>query len=295
MTAALAHARLSLMGLSVGDSFGHSMMWCAERIAVRMEPPTPWTWSDDTEMAVSIVDTLEEHGRIDQADLARRFTENFHEGRMYGPSMLHEYFPRLKAGESWRVVARSLFGGQGSFGNGGAMRVTPVGAYFADDLEAVVEHARLSAEVTHAHHEAIAGAIAVAVAAAWAHRLRGSPAPREPRELIERVIPLVPASEVREAIAAAARLAANEPLESVVAKLGNGSRVSALDTVPFVLWSAGGSLGDFSKAIWTTVSATGDMDTTAAMVGGIVALFVGETGIPKRWIANREALPAARE
>ena len=64
------------------------------------------------------------------------------------------------------VMTPRLFGGEGSFGNGAAMRVAPLGAYFADELDAVVEQASFSAEVTHSHPEGIAGAIAVAVAAA---------------------------------------------------------------------------------------------------------------------------------
>jgi hypothetical protein len=63
----------------------------------------------------------------------------------------------------------------GSFGNGAAMRVAPLGAFFADQpLEVVCNQARLSAEVTHAHAEGIAGAIAVAVAAALAWQKRGA-------------------------------------------------------------------------------------------------------------------------
>ena len=59
-----------------------------------------------------------------------------------------------------------MFEGQGSFGNGAAMRVAPVGAYFAGDIGAVVEQAARSSVITHTHDEAIAGSIAVAVAAA---------------------------------------------------------------------------------------------------------------------------------
>jgi hypothetical protein len=58
-------------------------------------------------------------------------------------------------------------------GNGGAMRAAPVGAFFADDLAALVEHADRSAAVTHAHAEGRAGAVAVAAAAAG----RGSSEP----------------------------------------------------------------------------------------------------------------------
>lgn len=114
---------------------------------------------------------------------------------MYGPAMVHEYFPRVRAGEPWRVVARSLFGGAGSLGNGGAMRVAPLGAWFADRPERLVDEARRSAEVTHAHEDGIAGAIAVASATAWACRLRGSPP--SPGELLERVLADVPDGEVR--------------------------------------------------------------------------------------------------
>lgn len=228
-------ARLSLLGLSIGDALGHSLMWCADRVPKRREPPTPWTWSDDTEMAISVVRTLEAHGRVHQDDLAQRFAANFHEGRMCGPAMLHEYFPRVRAGEPWRTVARSLFGGRGSFGNGGAMRVTPVGAWFADDLDRLVEEARRSAEVTHSHEEAAAGTIAVAVAAAWAHRFRGESRPPEPRELLGRVVPLVPESEVSRGLVEAQRIERGERLETVVAALGRGARVTAQDTVPFAL------------------------------------------------------------
>ncbi len=51
-------------------------------------------------------------------------------------------------------------------GNGAAMRVAPIGAYFADDLDKVLYYAQASAEVTHAHIEGIVGAMAVAVASA---------------------------------------------------------------------------------------------------------------------------------
>lgn len=287
-------ARLALLGLSLGDALGHSLMWCADRIPRRGEPPTPWAWSDDTEMALSIVASLEAEGAIAQDALARRFVENFHVGRMYGPAMYHEFFPRVKAGEHWRVVAGSLFGGRGSYGNGGAMRVAPLGAWFARDLEAVAAQARLSAEVTHQHEEAIAGAIAVALATGWACRLRGAPPPTAPSVLIELVLPQVPESEVRRRLVEATRLGERERLADVVQVLGNGARVTAQDTVPFALWSAARHLGDFREALWSTISALGDMDTNAAMVGGIVASYLGEAGIPARWVRCREPLPEVR-
>jgi len=42
--------------------------------------------------------------------------------------------------------------------------------------------------------------------------------------------------------------------------------------------------------MWQTVSGLGDRDTTCAMVGGIVALSVGQNGLPADWRRRREPL-----
>src|SRR5262249_31674328 len=70
----------------------------------------------------------------------------------------------LLAGAHRRPSSYGQFAGLGSYGNGAVMRAPIVGAWFADDLDRVVAEARLSAEVTHAPPEGIAGAGAVAVA-----------------------------------------------------------------------------------------------------------------------------------
>ena len=72
--------------------------------------------------------------------------------------------------------------------------------------------------------------------------------------------------------------------------LGNGSRISAADTVPFVLWNAARSLRTYEEAMWQTVSGDGDKDTTCAMVGGIVALAAGRESIPESWLDHREPI-----
>lgn len=171
-----ARAYESLEGLCCGDAFG-------ERFFVREEmalslingkaiPAPPWKFTDDTVMAISIVSTLEEHGEIDQDHLAMSFARNYDSTRGYGPAM-HGLLASIRQRRGhWREEARSLFGGRGSFGNGSAMRVAPLGAYFADDLDMVVELAERSAVTTHCHAEAVAGATAVALAAAlaWQHK-----------------------------------------------------------------------------------------------------------------------------
>src|SRR4051794_40432101 len=131
--AQLARARTSLDGLSVGDAFGQRFFGAGvSQILTRILPPAPWRWTDDTQMALSIVDVLSAHGRIEQDALARQFVHRFDMSRGYGGGAV-QWVDRVARGEAWRVVAAGLFEGAGSFGNGGAMRAAPIGGWFAGD------------------------------------------------------------------------------------------------------------------------------------------------------------------
>jgi ADP-ribosylglycohydrolase len=289
----LARARLSLEGLSVGDALGAFLelrRWTYDVPAMirdRKVPEIEWHFTDDTNMALSIYAILRRYGKIEQDELAKHFAKYFEPGRGYGPGA-RRLLSRMQIGEDWREVAPAMFGG-GSYGNGGAMRVAPIGAYFADDMDAVIENAKLSAEITHAHPEGIAGAIAVAVGAAVASNLRGEVKPSR-HDFIEQVLPHIPDSEVKSGVKRAQDIQSTE-IEHVVGMIGNGSLISAQDTVPFVLFCAAEWLNNYEEAIWQTMSGGGDVDTTCAMVGGIVALYTGYDSIPKKWIGHREKLP----
>jgi ADP-ribosylglycohydrolase len=289
-----ARARTSLEGLSVGDAFGERYFVAAEQVERLIEKRVliapPWQYSDDTEMALSVVSQLRQHGQIDQDRLVRSFAVRYNPSRGYGPAM-HGYLQWVGRGVEWRVFVKRLFHGQGSYGNGAAMRVAPLGAYFADDLELAAQQARLSAEVTHAHEEGITGAIAVAVAAALAARLREEGARPGRAEFLDRILPFLPDSEVREKVRHARNLPEGASVRLAVSALGNGTGVSAQDTVPFVLWCAGECLHSYVDALWLTVGGLGDRDTTCAMVGGIVASYTGIEAIPAAWREAREPLP----
>jgi ADP-ribosylglycohydrolase len=294
---AIGRAFLSLDGLSVGDAFGERFFAPAHDVLRRVErrelPATPWTYTDDTEMALSIVEILMERGAIDQDLLANRFAHRMQFQRNYGPGA-YTVLCGVKEGLDWRMLTRVGFRGMGSFGNGAAMRVAPLGAFFADQpLELVCRQARLSAEVTHAHPEGIAGAIAVAAAAALAWQRRAKSDTLGPA-WIEAVKAAVPAGYTRDAIAEALGVPPGASITGAAQVLGNGSGITAADTVPLCLWVAAHASGGFEQALWDTVSALGDRDTTCAIVGGILALRDGPDAIPRGWLRSREALPITR-
>jgi len=74
-------------------------------------------------------------------------------------------------------------------------------------------------------------------------------------------------------------------------ELGCGARAMAQDTVPFALWVAARYLDDYPSAVAACLDAGGDVDTTCAIAGGVVAAYTGTAGIPPGWLAAREPLP----
>lgn len=283
-------AMAALEGLSVGDSFGETFLRdprAAYRLLRRELLPPPWPWTDDTQMATALVEVLFEHGRVDQDILARRFADMYEPQRGYGAGA-HRLLQELRAGARWESASRGLFGGQGSLGNGGAMRVAPLGGFFSEELDRAVEEAARSAEVTHAHPEGVAGAVAVAVAAGLLGQSQGQPL--DSQAFLAAVAERTPASATRDGIAAAQKLDASTEAFEAGRILGNGSRITAADTVPFCLWAIARHPDSYADALWFTAAAWGDVDTTCAIVGGLVALRVGKEGIPPEWLAAREAL-----
>ncbi|MDG6109805.1 ADP-ribosylglycohydrolase family protein [Dactylosporangium aurantiacum] len=283
----------SLDGLSVGDAVGAQFFvpgTTVTHITEATEPPGAWPWTDDTEMACSIVDELAGHGRIDRDRLAAAFVRRYEPYRGYGGGavvILHQ----IRDGVPWREAARSAFDGLGSMGNGAAMRVAPLGAFHAGDSRSAALDAMRTAEVTHAHSEGILGAVAVAVAAAEAAWSRLVEAPLEPVELFDAVLAYQVDSQVKTGLRRARDLLGASVAEAAYT-LGNGSQVLAQDTVPFALWVAATHLSDYRSAILACVEAGGDVDTTAAIVGGVVAAAAGRAAIPDAWLTHREPLPS---
>ncbi|MEW9521475.1 ADP-ribosylglycohydrolase family protein [Streptomyces tubercidicus] len=282
-------ALASLRGLSVGDALGSQFFVPANYPSLkrREPPPAPWQWTDDTEMACSVLAVLTTHGRIDQDALARSFADRHDVDRGYGPAV-NRVLRLIREGGDWRELASGLFNGHGSWGNGAAMRIAPLGAWYADDPEQATHQAEISAYITHQHREAVVGAMAVAAAAA----LVADPArDTGPEQLLDGVLALIPRSAVQAGLRRARDMLDYADSGTVAAVLGCGRRTSAHDTVPFALWAAARHLGNYERAFWATVQAGGDVDTTCAIVGGIVAAAGRAGAPPEAWLDGTEPLP----
>ncbi|MGA5302219.1 ADP-ribosylglycohydrolase family protein [Nucisporomicrobium flavum] len=274
----------SLTGLSVGDAFG--AQYFVPGVRPGTVPPPPWPWTDDTEEACCLLAALTggDDADLDRDRFAALLGRHFDPYRGYGPGAV-VMLRQIREGTPWPIAAAAAFDGQGSAGNGAAMRAAPLGAWHADSPARAAAQGALAAEVTHAHPEGIAGGVAVTVAAsvAAAARLEGGPV-----DLLGAVLAHTPHSRVRDGLVAATRI---RSAQEAAYELGTGTRAMAQDTVPFALWVAAHHLEDFRGAVEACVAAGGDMDTTAAMAGGVVAARTGAGGVPAEWIAAREPLP----
>lgn len=145
----------------------------------------------------------------------------------------------------------------GSWGNGSAMRVSPVG-YAFDSVDEVLEQARLSAVATHDHPEGIKGAQAVALAVYRARRGASKGAIRT--ELVEHF---------------------GYDLERSVEEIrpGYGFDVSCQGSVPEAI-CAFLDADSVEEAVRLAVSLGGDSDTQAAIAGGIAEAHQGSMPEP---------------
>ena len=241
-----------------------------------------WPWTDDTAMAKSVVRVLDECGHIDQDKLAIYFADRFHadpnRGYGRGTSKLL-YAIQLKPAE-WRDLSTNWWGvGIGSKGNGSLMRVPPLGAFYRTLDDNLVTQARLSAEVTHMHVEAIDAAIAGAVAANLATHADWS---------WSKILSFVPSGAISQSIETVSRMP-NATHEDVAYKVGCGKEVTALDTTAYCLWSAHRALQtkDFAASMQQIASVGGDTDTNCAIVAGIIGNVVPP---PDDWIERTERL-----
>jgi ADP-ribosylglycohydrolase len=275
-----------LEGLATGDAFGAQFFDRPFDPNVGRHPllPAPWAWTDDTHMALSVVETLLSDAAVEPDALAVRLASRFAADpeRGYGAGTA-AILTAIEQGADWRIESEATFGG-GSLGNGAAARSAPIGAFFALHPARAADEARAAASVTHAHVEGQAGAIAIAVAAAFLADKQAPPSP----ELLEQVLRFVPKGRVRTGVQQAMGFAAHE-VRGACAMLGCGHDHAAFDTVPFCLWIVAHHGASFEDALWLTASVGGDVDTTCAIVGALL----GAAGLhaPPEWQRCREPLP----
>ena len=245
-------------------------------------------YTDDTDMTFALAESIIHCGRIDPENIAEQFSLRCDLTRGYAIGTI-KAVQALRAGLKWDEVARIVFE-NGSFGNGAAMRVSPVGLFYHHDLDGVRQSTIKQASITHVHPLGQWGAVMQACSVALAviqdpkQRFRKEQMVISLREIlwggpIEYIKAL---NKIEEMLNQGKKLQAREVAQS----LGNG--VEAHFSVPSACYIAITCSPDFCDAIRAAISLGGDTDTIAGMVGAIVGAHVGEKGLPLEWIEQLE-------
>lgn len=282
--------RGALLGTALGDAVGAPFEgWprVSDRDVGRwLDADAALTWTDDTAMAIGLGRSLVAcGGRVDLQHLGDTFAAAYgaEPWRGYGAGPPRIFTEARRRGRPYVEVAAGLFGGTGSFGNGGAMRAAPCAVVAAGDLDHAARLARRQALVTHAHELGADGAALQAMAVAVAATTPTDGLPGAVAGLVERVT----TTEMRAAVEAVLDLDGDTAAEVVVPTVGNG--IEAVQAVPAALAAFLGHPDDPVAAVTAAVCLGGDADTIAAMAGALAGAHAGATAVPEPLLERLEA------
>lgn len=206
--------------------------------------------TDDSILSVATAETITRYG--ERAEIGQYAKELRKWGRRY---------PEAGYGGSFiKWLSDPAMGPYNSWGNGSAMRVSPVGWAFKDETS-VLAQAAFSASPTHNHPEGIKGAQAVALSIYMA---RQGASKEEIRDELSQRFDYDLARSIED-------IRPDYRFEISCQKSVPESIIAFLDSV------------DFESAIRNAISLGGDADTQAAIAGSIAEAFYGS--IPEKFLA----------
>jgi ADP-ribosylglycohydrolase len=277
-----------MLGLATGDALGAPYEGgMLERLVWRVIGRTSdgcLRWTDDTQMALDLAESLlKENGARPEA-LAKRFADSYRWSRGYGPGAAR-VLKRIRRGETWETASKAVYA-EGSYGNGAATRAPVLALFFAHDRDELIAAARSSARVTHAHPLGVDGAVLIALAA---HALLGG---QPAAELLETVQTVCSTTEIRERMKTVTSWTKSEEMPSprdVAAKLGNG--ITAQTSCPTALYVAIRHMKtSFEAMMEFIIACRGDVDTIGAMAGALWGIVNGANRLPQVRLEARDVL-----
>lgn len=266
----------SLIGLAIGDSLGAG--WEGYWAPGDVQDITP-RYTDDTAMMIGVAESLIACKGLNAQDMTERFMANYEKepwrGYGSGPPRI---FRSIRQGANWREELDKKFFPGGSYGNGSAMRVAPIGLLFCDSPIELRKAAYESSKITHSHLLAMEGAALEAYAVALALK--------EEKDFMDKLIDFAQGDIYKKKLKKCKELLAEKENKKLIIKeLGNG--IEAFNSVPTAIFSFLAH-NTFEASLIYAVSLGGDTDTIAAMCGAIAGAWYGIEGIPERWLVKLE-------
>ena len=279
----------ALVGTGVGDALGAPFegyqQVSIEEVEEVADRRGTLTYTDDTHMTIGVAESLIRMKGFDGEDMARTFIKNYELEPFcgYGPGPPH-IFQLIKAGEAWNKAAQKLYHG-GSYGNGSAMRVAPIGVFYYDNPEILREVAYKSSQITHTHQLGKEGAAVQAYAIGLATNLE-PPLAVDQDDFLAKLTNYTLDRVYKEKLNRIKGLLVEPDKARVTIELGNG--IEAFNSVPTAIYSFLAQPNSFAQAVIHAISLGGDTDTIGAMTGAISGAYLGIESIPNSWKGKLE-------
>ena len=273
-----------LYGTCIGDALGMKFDGCSNESIAPLDIDSILSqisglYTGDTQMNISVLEEMVENGEINQASLGTRIMKRYTPWRKYGGGMFI-VIERWRDGESFSSAAESLYCGDGSYGDGAAVRAAPISCFFKlEESNLLFEQVKLSSKLTHTNPIGIDGAILQAYAALLALNKI------DPSEWTRMMFQLSIDSSFKIKLGQIDYCIRNDAtLKTVIDTIGNGS--DALSAVSAAIYSLIRNKDSFVDAVLFAIELGGDTDTIGAMTGALAGAIHGIQNIP-RTIINR--------
>ena len=247
-----------LWGLVVGDCFGSPIQfsgkddhpWITEMVACPVFRLPPGYWTDDSSMAMCIMDSYVRRGGYDLKDIGETFVRWYADGYLSSVEGRSFDVGGATASACMAIGSKGSFvnGAESSQGNGSIMRFAP--SYLIARKEVRPEILHEVSDLTHA-----------------SARVRG---------VVDRF-----ASVLDEHMAGVRTTAVSEYATRDKAN-NSGWAVSTLESA---LW-AFQTTGTFADGLVAAVNLGGDSDSIGAVYGQLAGAYYGFSGIPDRWVKS---------
>lgn len=267
----------AMLGLAVGDAVGTTLEFRARDsypVLSDMIGGGPFhleagQWTDDTSMALALMDSLTVNAALDEADLMRRFTRWYEEGEYSVRGQCFDIGAITRQALScWKRTGNPVAGSTAGedAGNGSLMRLAPVAVRHWHDRKVLVDVAARQSATTHGAPEAVSACVAYAEALADA--ISG-----QPRSAVLSDRQGGYAGAIAAIMAGSWRDKRRDEIHST------GYVVHALEAA---LWSVGRTTS-FEEAVLLAANLGDDADSTAAIAGQLAGALYGAAAIPARW------------
>jgi ADP-ribosyl-[dinitrogen reductase] hydrolase len=267
----------AMLGLAIGDALGTAFEFEVRDTNPRLEDMTgggpfklePGQWTDDTAMALALMDSLLAHPQLDETDLMTRFVSWHETGEYSCTGRCFDIGVTTRTALARFKETGDPFAGSTnprSAGNGSLMRLAPVAIRHWNDAATLRDVAARQSHTTHGAPEAVDACIAYAEMLADA--IAGAP---------------------RSAILAPYSYPYAGKIGEIVSGSWRGKRRAEISSTGYVahsleaaLWCIGRT-GSFIDAVLMAANLAGDADTIAAITGQLAGAIYGASGICETW------------